>query len=46
MKYIISDKNDNDLYSITFFHKKTRDKFIKNLSKLKKFINIKEVKNV
>lgn len=43
MKYIISDKKGNDLYMITFYDKKQKDKFIKNLSKLKKFINIKEV---
>ncbi len=42
-KYLISDKKGNDLYLITFYHKLTQDKFLKNLSKLKKFINIKEV---
>lgn len=42
-KILISDKKGNDLYSVTFYDKKTQDKFMKNLSKLKKFINIKEV---
>lgn len=45
-KIIISDKKGNDLYIITFYDKKTQDKLIKNLSKLKKFVNIKEVTNV
>ena len=43
MKYLISDKNGNDIYMIIFYDKKQKDKFLKNLSKLKKFINIKEV---
>lgn len=42
-KFLITDKKGNDLYLITFYDKKTRDKFLKNLSKLKRFINIKEV---
>lgn len=42
-KYLITDKKGNELYSITFYHKQTQDKFLKNMSKLKKFINIKEV---
>lgn len=42
-KFLITDKKRNELYTITFYHKKTQDKFLKNLSKLKKFINIKEV---
>ena len=42
-KIIISDKKGNDLYMITFYHIKSHDKFIKNLSKLTKFLNIKEV---
>lgn len=42
-KILVSDKKGNDLYQITFYDKKTQDKMIKNLDKLKKFINIKEV---
>lgn len=42
-KILISDKKGNDLYMITFYDKKTQDKFIKNLSKLRTFLNIKEV---
>lgn len=42
-KILVSDKNGNDLYLITFYDKKTQDKLLKNLSKLKKFLNIKEV---
>lgn len=42
-KILISDKKGNDLYMITFYDKKTQNKFIKNLSKLTKFLNIKEV---
>lgn len=42
-KILISNKNGNDLYMITFYDKKCQDKLLKNLSKLKKFINIKEV---
>lgn len=42
-KILVSDKKGNDLYIITFYDKKTQDKFLKNLSKLKKFLNIKEV---
>lgn len=42
-KILISDKKCNDLYLITFYDKKTQNKFIKNLSKLTKFLNIKEV---
>lgn len=45
-KILISDKKGNDLYSITFYDKKTQDKLLKNLSKLKKILNIKEVTNV
>ena len=45
-KILISSKKGNDLYMITFYDKKTQDKLLKNLSKLKKFINIKEVSNV
>ena len=42
-KILVSDKKGNDLYIITFFDKKTKDKMLKNLNKLKKFLNIKEV---
>lgn len=42
-KILISDNKGNDLYMITFYDKKTQDKLMKNLSKFKKFINIKEV---
>lgn len=42
-KIIFSDKKGNDLYQITFFNKDTYKKMIKNLSKLKKFVNFKEV---
>lgn len=42
-KILVSDKKGNDLYLITFYDKKTQNKLIKNLSKLKKFLNIKEV---
>ena len=42
-KVLVFDKKGNDLYMITFYDKKTQDKLFKNLSKLKKFINIKEV---
>ena len=42
-KILVSDKKGNDLYLITFYDKKTQDKLIKNLSKLTKFLNIKEV---
>ena len=45
-KILISDKKGNDLYMITFYDRKTQDKLLKNLSKLKKFVNIKEVSNV
>lgn len=45
-KILVSDKKGNYLYSIIFYDKKTKDKFLKNLSKLKKYINIKEVENV
>lgn len=45
-KILVSNKKGNDLYMITFYDKKTQDKLIKNLSKLKKFLNIKEVSNV
>lgn len=42
-KFLISNKKGNDLYMIIFFDKKTQDKFIKNLTKLTKFLNFKEV---
>lgn len=42
-KILVSDKKGNDLYLISFYDKKTQDKLLKNLSKLKKFLNIKEV---
>lgn len=45
-KILISDKKGNDLYMIIFYDKKTQDKLLKNLSKLKKIINIKEVTDV
>lgn len=45
-KILITDKKGNDLYMISFYDKKTQDKLMNNLSKLKKFVNIKEVKNV
>lgn len=42
-KLLVIDKKGNDLYQIIFYDKKTQDKMIKNLDKLKKFINIKVV---
>lgn len=45
-KILISDKKGNDLYMITFYDKKSQDKFLKNLSKLKKFLTLRRYNNV